>query len=490
MTESPREFDELRLRELSLARCNELLSEVELEELSAILRSSAEARRNFRELTAVHAQLGWERGGKDTVASLLDSPCLEESLQLELQRAPVAATTPTWSLALSLCLLVGVLGAGLLFWHNAGQPEPQLSHVTPPITRTVGTIAALRDGSHWSFGRPGGDNTDAVHPGDTLWLKRGALELRLITDTSMHVEAPAIVQVLSKDRVRLINGNIKVDVPDGAEGFAVESDSVEVIDLGTSFSVGVADEQTDVVVFEGEVNLKLQSKTRKGKNGPEQVVRHFHTGDAVRVSSDGTFSRIVEVRDSPIGIENDEGVEEALIASVKDNNVREDHWKFYHIVPGGMDEDVLAFVDRRGHQWNGATQAGMPGYLIGGDLVRTFNDDKATDDLVIRLQLAEPATVYVLLDERVSRPAWLIESFEDTGDDVGIDQGFTGGTGGPPSIGPGKSIEHRMNVWKQVVPQAGEVLLGPNGEVLRKDYRGTSVRANMYGIVAVPLAAD
>ena len=60
--------------------------------------------------------------------------------------------------------------------------------------------------------------------------------------------------------------------------------------------------------------------------------------------------------------------------------------KYYEIVPGGMREDAVAFVDRD-YQWNGVDAKGIPSYLVGGDYVKTFNDDKVAQNLVITVTL-------------------------------------------------------------------------------------------------------
>ena len=133
----------------------------------------------------------------------------------------------------------------------------------------------------------------------------------------------------------------------------------------------------------------------------------------------------------------------------------------------------------------------MPAYLVGGDYVRTFNDDKLSDELAITLQIGCPATIYILLDDRARAPEWLVNEFEHTTEKIGLDRGIgrvrapgsddsPQWTRRPTGIGAGVSVDETFSIWKRTIHQAGEVVLGP--------LSGHDWDTNMYGIVAVPLA--
>jgi len=126
---------------------------------------------------------------------------------------------------------------------------------------------------------------------------------------------------------------------------------------------------------------------------------------------------------------------EPLISDVRDNIERDPTMlSFYEIIPGGMAEDALAYVDRVAHQYNGVTAEGLPSCL-GADYVKTFNRDKYNRKLKLinsskdsersRLEvtLSAPAKLYVLFDNRWPPPRWLTREFRDTGDDIGLDRG-------------------------------------------------------------------
>ena len=487
-----------RTRQLAFCKCHGELSEAEAKELSELLGASSEARREYWEIFTLHAALEWE---------LASDRIVEDALGASAEPVPLGPTTSVTNftrlstgwvwLAAAACLLLTV-SAATLWWRSPSRSlarnplaDAVQPHADQPTTQPVlGTIASLSPDSSWSFGQPGGRNAATFRQGDTVWLERGTVQLQLPSDTVAVLESPGIMQFVAPDRIRVMQGGVKIEVAEGATGFSVETDSAEVVDLGTVFSVNVQDGKTDVVVFDGEVDL---TPAGLGTESPAQTppaTKRFRAGEAVQVAQDGTLSRIVNVQQS--SPQQSDRVPDSVITSVKDNNVRDDFWNFYEVAPGSFGEDALAFVDRP-HQWNGIRRAGMPHYLVGADYVKTFNDDKVTGELNVTVALSRPATLYVLLDMRVAPPDWLLETFEQTGDTVGLDEvpfdPSQSSTAAPKrlGVGPGLSIDRHHSIWKRVVPEGGTVVLGANGQLIDAAPEGAMSRANMYGVVAVPI---
>ena len=172
-----------------------------------------------------------------------------------------------------------------------------------------------------------------------------------------------------------------------------------------------------------------------------------------------------------------------VITAVRDNIPRS-AWNYYEIVQCGMQEDAKAFADREEHEWNGVTTQGMPAYLLGGDYVKTFNNDKVKNDIAITVKLDRTAKLYILFDNRIPAPAWLKKDFRLTGDEIGVDEGVYVVDGKLYSdhhlgVGPGVSIDHVSTIWERDVKGPCCVKLGPT--------ESTTVDINMYGIVAVPV---
>jgi hypothetical protein len=158
--------------------------------------------------------------------------------------------------------------------------------------------------------------------------------------------------------------------------------------------------------------------------------------------------------------------------------------KFYEIVPGGMREDARAYVDRQEHEWNGLTEKGMPGYLIGADYVKPFNRDKARQDIEVEVTVGAPARLFVIWDDRLKPAEWLNKDFQRNGDQIGLDMGKSYSdrgdviTSASKDTGPGRSIDQTFSIWeRKEIAKAGKVKLGATG--------AKSPLSAMYGIVAL-----
>ena len=81
-------------------------------------------------------------------------------------------------------------------------------------------------------------------------------------------------------RLVLHRGVVTATVPESASGFVIDTDSAHVVDLGTAFGVSVSHAgQTDVCVFEGEVEVSKPPVGRKSQQ--TQLLRE---GEAIRSS--------------------------------------------------------------------------------------------------------------------------------------------------------------------------------------------------------------
>jgi hypothetical protein len=397
-------------------------------------------------------------------------------------------------------LLVGGLATAaalmVALWMNSElQPSPSSSPNGAKSFSVAGSIARVVNesgGAEWFTENRTHSDISTIFCGDTIRLNAGSLRILFEHGTSLTLQAPSVLEVKTPMLARVHHGSIRVLVAKGAEGFSVVTPIAKVVDLGTEFGVRVDQRgSTDVVVFQGAVDVE----GRSSDSGLLGISKRLLTGEAIRLDEMGTASRIVTIpsgqfpRGGGGSLESASNPRPRVISKVLDNIQRAENYYFYEIVNAGMREDCLAFVDRPDHQWNGVDAGGMPAYLIGGDYVRTFNNDKLNPDLEITLQLAAPATIYILLDERTKPPEWLQTSFEETGNRIGLDRGVGRlhklGPDGKPQwtqlptgTGPGVSIDDKFSIWKRVVPAAGDIVCGP---LLGHDWD-----TNMYGIVAVP----
>jgi hypothetical protein len=317
-----------------------------------------------------------------------------------------------------------------------------------------------------------------IRPG-RLDIESGTLTLRFRSGATVSLRGAALTRIESDMLVWLERGQATAQVPHWAKGFTIETADVEVIDLGTQFGVmALGDGMTDVVIFEGQVDLKPT-------NGKEGVQKRLNQGEAARVNSNGSIDRIVEVRSDVKGgwsTTNHSGGGLNVFKSIRDNIPPSDGSKYYYyqITTAGLEDDAWAYVDKHPHQWNGLTAKGLPDFLRGADYAKTFNDYRYIQGFEIVVELSRAADLYVFFDDRVPTPDWLLERFEDTGVNIGLDEGpWEGILDHRYAVGAGNSIDNVFSVWRRSCVPGEMVTLGAVGE-------SNEARA-MYGIAATPL---
>ncbi len=491
MVKPAREFDRHRFAQLVEEKCNDTLSEEGAHALEAMVLASADSRCEYWKAIAIHADLERELLSSEDWSAAAERFLQRASLDDTGRRASNSSRRRVYfAMAVASCM---VFAAFFAFWRAGhedvvarSKQQQEGASVTTTATPVMGHLKSLRANSRWSFGTARGWNSSDFHQGDVISLEEGEVELRLLSETVAVLRAPVVMQVVASDRVRVLRGRIMVDVAKGDKGFTVETTSAEVVDFGTVFSVGVAGSGTDVIVFRGEVDLNYGGRHGAERATSRGTTKRFQAGEAVHVDQDGTLSRIVSVNQTVYSSPAIQPGTRSVISAVRDNISRDDMWSFYEIVPNGMWEDAKAYVDRP-HEWNGIT-TGIPFYLLGADYVKTFCDDKITSDLVLELELQQPAIVYVFMDDRLATPRWLVERFQDTGDDIGIDESYLGG-GREAEVGPVRGVDTTFSIWMLVAEQGGVVPLGPNGVTTPEEISlgVTRAHAAMYGIAAVGL---
>jgi hypothetical protein len=133
------------------------------------------------------------------------------------------------------------------------------------------TIATLAYASHASWGNEERLLGDEFGKGK-LRLEVGLARLDFRNGASVTLQGPAEFEIVSTDRMILSSGILTASIPESAVGFVVLTPTMDVVDLGTAFGVSVgADGETDVCVFEGEVEVSLS----ESQDTP-QLVREGH----------------------------------------------------------------------------------------------------------------------------------------------------------------------------------------------------------------------
>jgi hypothetical protein len=142
-----------------------------------------------------------------------------------------------------------------------------------------------------------------------------------------------------------------------------------------------------------------------------------------------------------------------------------------------MEEGSRPFSDRPGVVLTSSPGQRFPDCLEGADLVKTFWTERGNRDFEIRLQLRQPSTIYLLVDQRRTQLDWLRRDFRDTGHRLQLTplaqwRTIDNNPGRPPVV---------YEVWSRKVERAAVVVLGPPMQ------RGLKGGAPMYGIAVGPL---
>jgi len=90
----------------------------------------------------------------------------------------------------------------------------------------------------------------------SLRLKQGRAQVGFDNGAQVFLEGPAVFYLHASDRAHLESGRLMAHVPQQAIGFTIETQTADIVDLGTEFGVEVSPAgATEVQVLEGEVEL-------------------------------------------------------------------------------------------------------------------------------------------------------------------------------------------------------------------------------------------
>ena len=119
---------------------------------------------------------------------------------------------------------------------------------------------------------------ETVEPGPVI-VSRGLVRLDFSNGARVTIEGPAQIEVKDEKRLVLHHGVVAATIPESVVGFEVDTPSIHLTDLGTSFGVSVSEAGlTDVSVFDGEVEV---SSMEFDGEGASRLVRE---GQAIRAS--------------------------------------------------------------------------------------------------------------------------------------------------------------------------------------------------------------
>ncbi len=162
------------------------------------------------------------------------------------------------------------LGLWLLITGEEGQPADDptadlAERATEEPAETTGTARIIDTiNAIWEPGYGPVQEADDAHriDGQELHLRSGLVQVETEYGVLVVVEGPARFQVASPSRLSLATGRLTAHVPDGAEGFTVQTPDSLIIDQGTEFGVEYADSGgTHAQVINGEITFAPHEQT-------------------------------------------------------------------------------------------------------------------------------------------------------------------------------------------------------------------------------------
>lgn len=234
----------LELNVLCNALVDGIITDAEKSRLEEMLRTSEEARRFYVRALSLSSSLMQYAG--EMQADAPDIPLAESRV--------VRPAAWIWKLG-SLAAAAAIVLAFWLGWtsdRRAARTESvEIADTSAENDESVARLSGAKD-CHWSGValQPG----EELHRGQQLQLASGFAEITFDSGAQVTLEGPATLDLDSAWEAVLQRGTLKANVPAEAVGFRVSNPSVNVVDLGTEFSM-VADEggATEVFVLKGAV---------------------------------------------------------------------------------------------------------------------------------------------------------------------------------------------------------------------------------------------
>jgi hypothetical protein len=236
--------DILELNELCCALLDDTLTELQKQRLSHWLATSEAARQFYIRFAGQSASL-----------------CHYASeMQTEESDPGVAGAKPRfrrWWMFSSLTAIAAALVLAIMLVRAPKKSHVAVAAVEPPVASENEFVARLTGSREcqWinaaSTIAPGG----RLRKGQHVALNSGFAEITFDSGAQVLLQGPASLDVNSAWSATLNHGRIKASFPPEAMGFSITNPTVEVVDLGTEFTMfaDAGGASTDVLVLKGEV---------------------------------------------------------------------------------------------------------------------------------------------------------------------------------------------------------------------------------------------
>jgi hypothetical protein len=182
---------------------------------------------------------------------------LENAVLQTIRTEPARFVLSWWrnatlgTLAAALALIAGLVWMlSNQHWHLRPSPPP-------PLASLIATRSALWKGTPPPVG--------SALPAGRLELLSGSISIGFSSGVLLFIEGPADLDLQDAQRVFCRQGRLRMRVPQGAEGFCVDTPEGVITDLGTELGIAVQPgKNTRVAVFEGQAEASLRVPGQQG----------------------------------------------------------------------------------------------------------------------------------------------------------------------------------------------------------------------------------
>ena len=234
----------LELNELCGAVVDGVLGDAQRRRLAGLLRESEAARRFYVRAIGQSASL-------HVYAAEMHAEAPDQR-----ERARPVVRLPWWALG----FLAAAAAVTFAFWIARLRPaNPDRPPDEPRATQFVARLTGARD-AQWTAGTAPLQPGAHLHRGQRLELNAGYAEVTFDSGARVVLEGAALLDINSAWDATLRRGTLKTSVPSEAIGFRISNPVVDIVDLGTEFTM-IADGlgSAEVLVLKGEVEAAPRS---------------------------------------------------------------------------------------------------------------------------------------------------------------------------------------------------------------------------------------
>lgn len=169
---------------------------------------------------------------------------------------------------------------------------PDANDNTPTIP-TASPVAQLTQA--WGLQWENQDDSKKINSELTsgrMAITEGYAQLEFFGGTTVILEGPADIDLLSSNSIHCRHGKLRAMIPDQSNGFKVLSDKFEILDLGTEFGINLDESgEAEIAVFEGKIQFaRILTNVEQKEVKPETA--EYTAGESIFVDRSGKVVKI------------------------------------------------------------------------------------------------------------------------------------------------------------------------------------------------------